>query len=443
MILRDVKATDADKNKENNTKANNPKADETQETPRSLKDEFLDSIQPHINTAKDYYQKTNTQIESVVTPLKFHLNKARDAIKEVNAKLELQEKESENYGFNEDFTQQSTNHQKTKITGLPSDREKHRKKWTKKLELYIDSLQETIFTATRALNDVTGYSAIQKLRSSIEALENELQRSKEQCKTTKQAYNNAVNNRVETQKEVNELLKRKSNWSQTDLENFTKLYKADHENALLEEEAKINVEKAEVLEEELQDKLSKAILTRYHEEQIWSDKIRRTSTWGTFGLMGINILLFLVFQLALEPWKRRRLVGNFEERVQQALRDNSVQQNERLDIMSQKVEALKHSDRLPALRERQESEIDEEDTEVVEPPKIGTLPMPPSAPPTWLKKLEILFQRLIQPFTTPFNLLFYQHYEQATIHKSELVSITTVSVGLGLIIGSLGSTLLR
>lgn len=421
---------------------NNPKNKDNNEIKPSLAQEMIEKIQPHLDTAKDYYDKTTKQIENVVIPLKFHMNKARDAIKEANEKLEQQEKESDNYRFNEDFTQQSTNNEVSKIKGLPSDRERHRKKWAKKLEFYIDSLQETIFTATRALNDVTGYSSIQKLRSSIEVLENELEKSKENCKLTKIAYNDAINKRSETQKEVNELLKRKAGWSSADLENFTKLYKEDHENALLEETTKVEMEKAEVLEEELQDKLSNAILTRYHEEQIWSDKIRRTSTWGTFGLMGLNILLFLVFQLALEPWKRRRLVGNFEERVQQALAANTLQQNERLDIMSQKVEALKQSDRLPALRERQESEIDEEELNIVGPPRVRQLPLPPSPELDLINKLSNLLTKLINPLISPLHLLFYESYEKIPIQKSELISITSLSLAIGILTGSVISIFL-
>jgi len=58
---------------------------------------------------------------------------------------------------------------------------------------------------------------------------------------------------------------------------------------------------------------------RYHEEQIWSDKIRRASTWGTFALMGVNVLLFVVVQVGLEPWRRGRLVRGFEEKVLEAV----------------------------------------------------------------------------------------------------------------------------
>lgn len=43
------------------------------------------------------------------------------------------------------------------------------------------------------------------------------------------------------------------------------------------------------------------------------------STWGTWGLMGVNVLLFLIFQIAVEPWRRRRLVKGFEDKVVEAL----------------------------------------------------------------------------------------------------------------------------
>lgn len=35
--------------------------------------------------------------------------------------------------------------------------------------------------------------------------------------------------------------------------------------------------------------------------------------------MGVNVLLFLVFQIGVEPWKRKRLVKGFEEKVLEAL----------------------------------------------------------------------------------------------------------------------------
>ena len=50
------------------------------------------------------------------------------------------------------------------------------------------------------------------------------------------------------------------------------------------------------------------------------------STWGTWGLMGMNVLLFLVFQIGVEPWRRRRLVKGFEEKVVEALEKETAAQ---------------------------------------------------------------------------------------------------------------------
>ncbi|MBT0647066.1 hypothetical protein KJJ93_29175, partial [Escherichia coli] len=89
------------------------------------------------------------------------------------------------------------------------------------------------------------------------------------------------NRRSTSQREVNELLQRKHAWSSADLERFTHLYRNDHTNEVSENETQEILSMAEREAEEAATQLSKSILSRYHEEQVWSDKIRRMSTWGT------------------------------------------------------------------------------------------------------------------------------------------------------------------
>lgn len=103
------------------------------------------------------------------------------------------------------------------------------------------------------------------------------------------------------------------------------MYRSDHANEQVETAAQAKLAAVEKQAEDAGQRLSASILARYHEEQIWSDKIRRMSTWGTWGLMGVNILLFLVFQIGVEPWRRKRLVKGFEDKVMEALeREGSV-----------------------------------------------------------------------------------------------------------------------
>ncbi|KAL8850017.1 MAG: hypothetical protein Q9221_005034 [Calogaya cf. arnoldii] len=209
----------------------------------------------------------------------------------------------------------------------------------------MDNVQGSLLHATQHLNTLTGYSGIESLKASIAAQESRLQAARDALVSARTAYSAAIKQRSTSQREVNELLQRKHMWSPADLERFTELYRSDHANELNENKAHETLVKAEKDAEEAGAKLSESILARYHEEQIWSDKIRRMSTWGTWGLMGVNVLLFLVFQIGVEPWRRRRLVKGFEEKVQEALererdvkvayaavRDNGQEAEESLNV---------------------------------------------------------------------------------------------------------------
>jgi sensitive to high expression protein 9, mitochondrial len=183
----------------------------------------------------------------------------------------------------------------------------------------MDNMQGNIFIASQRINDLTGYSGIEALKSRIVTLEKRVQDAQESVRSSRLTYKTTVADRASTQREVTTLLARKDSWTPTDLERFTSLYRMDHSNEQAVQEAAARLAEAEREAEVVAGKLSSSILSRYHEEQIWSDKIRRMSTWGTWGLMGVNVLLFLVFQFGFEPWRRRRLVHGFEEKVREAL----------------------------------------------------------------------------------------------------------------------------
>ncbi|MCJ1408234.1 sensitivity to high expression protein she9 [Ptychographa xylographoides] len=204
-------------------------------------------------------------------------------------------------------------------TELPSQEESRRSHVAKRFSHVMDNVQSNIFIAGQRLNDLTGYSGIEALKNDIEQQEEQVHLSRETLQRVRADYTTAIAQRSASQREVNELLQRKHAWSPQDLERFTTLYRSDHANEVAEASAQDAVAIAERRAEEVSSRLSATILARYHEEQIWSDKIRRMSTWGTWGLMGVNILLFMVFQIAVEPWRRRRLVKGFEEKVMEAL----------------------------------------------------------------------------------------------------------------------------
>ncbi|KAK1991359.1 hypothetical protein LX36DRAFT_663388 [Colletotrichum falcatum] len=184
---------------------------------------------------------------------------------------------------------------------------------SEKLSHLMDTLQTRLLTASTTLNTLTGYAPIEVIKDHNTLLENRLAEAQALVRTARSTYKITNAKRATTQREVTTLLARKEMWSPTDLERFTQLYRQDHS---LEQEVAAAAEAltdAEHAEQALGQQLNAGILKRYHEEQIWSDRIRRASTWGTWGLMGVNVLLFIVLQFVAEPWKRRRLVRGVVE----------------------------------------------------------------------------------------------------------------------------------
>ena len=124
----------------------------------------------------------------------------------------------------------------------------------------------------------------------------------------KRTLDAAHGQQASAQKEVVGLLERKHSWSAADLERYMALIRSEHINDQAVQAAKDNVLAADTALEEARSQLEKKERSQYHEEQIWSDTIRRNSTWVTFGLMGLNIFLLLTSLVIIDPWRRRRLV---------------------------------------------------------------------------------------------------------------------------------------
>ncbi|KAK0620456.1 Mdm33 family-domain-containing protein, partial [Immersiella caudata] len=199
---------------------------------------------------------------------------------------------------------------------LPSYLEDRRNNLSARFSTFMDDLQTRMLHATQTINDLTGYSAIEAIKRRNTELEAAHAAAQERLRTARHTYKALTSHRASTQREVTTLLARKDTWSPPDLERFTTLYRADHELEAQVANASAELTEAEADESRVGAELNAGILKRYHEEQIWSDGIRRQSTWGTWGLMGVNVLLFLVLQFVAEPWRRARLVKGVAEREQ-------------------------------------------------------------------------------------------------------------------------------
>lgn len=121
--------------------------------------------------------------------------------------------------------------------------------------------------------------------------------------------------RATTQSDVNSLLERKHAWSDEDVSRFTQLVRSDHTSNQAVTTTAATLKDTEVAVDRAFNELMQAILQRYHEEQVWSDKIRNVSTYANLVGLLINLVFFVGAIAFVEPWKRRRLVERLEERI--------------------------------------------------------------------------------------------------------------------------------
>ncbi|WFC97584.1 sensitivity to high expression protein she9 [Malassezia yamatoensis] len=168
---------------------------------------------------------------------------------------------------------------------------------------------------TSRWNTMSGYEAIQKHKERVESESirlKELQESKTQAKA---AYVNAVAERSTAQRNISDLLTRKASWNDSDLAEYTRLLHSEHSLAKAEERTEQEYEEAEDRMERGFDDLMRSVMRRYHEEHLWSDRIRSVSTYVSLGMGALNVLIFMLALLLVEPFKRQKLARALEERI--------------------------------------------------------------------------------------------------------------------------------
>lgn len=173
------------------------------------------------------------------------------------------------------------------------------------------------------------------------SLEERINACRKAAREAKTAYSEALVQRANSQREVNDLLQRKMTWTVTDVARFTELVPQDHHLQQEEARKKAAADEAEDMVEREFSQLMRLILSRYHEEQVWSDKIRSASTYGSLVALGLNMLVFISAILVVEPWKRRRLVQTFEGKVSELSAANATKFQESMNILGDQIEQQK------------------------------------------------------------------------------------------------------
>ncbi|KAI9278921.1 Mdm33 family-domain-containing protein [Phascolomyces articulosus] len=203
----------------------------------------------------------------------------------------------------------------------------------------IKDPKEALQKAGVALNQLTGYDQIEQVKRKVTNQATAFETSRDEVQSAKRTYESAIDTRSSTQREINELLQRKHMWTGEDVTRFTELYRLEHDHSRAEVTAKERYQHAEKQMDREYMALAQSIMERYHEEQLWSDKIRSVSTYGTWALMGVNLLLFIAVQIIFEPLKRKRLTNRFEDLLVAKVAEEELKFKE---LMDEREEAIQN-----------------------------------------------------------------------------------------------------
>lgn len=151
--------------------------------------------------------------------------------------------------------------------------------------------------------------------------------------------------------------------------------------------------------------------------------------------MGFNVFLFLVVQLGLEPWKRRRLVGSFEDKVKSALESDK----ESRALATQEVpldnEDKERLDRLEQLAAAEAQALQVLSNALLTPAVAPVSPEVPSelnpSQLTW----RTFPERLLRSMDSPSSAAF--------VRPQEIAGMASLGAVMGLLVGSLITVFVR
>ncbi|KAJ2798094.1 sensitivity to high expression protein she9 [Coemansia guatemalensis] len=175
--------------------------------------------------------------------------------------------------------------------------------------------------AGKTLNVVTGYDRVAQLKLKVETSGDQFHSARQELDKIKLQHAQTIKDRISSQREINSLLQRKHLWNEDDVARFTDLYRDEHQAESTEHKTAAELRNAESLVDKRYNELVSSIRERYHEEQVWSDKIRRASTYGTWAVLFMNIIALFMAQAIFEPRKRRKIVAGVDEKLALAMEE--------------------------------------------------------------------------------------------------------------------------
>ncbi len=114
----------------------------------------------------------------------------------------------------------------------------------------------------------------------------------------------------------------RNKWTPAQAMEFAKLLEKEVQVRSNLEQAKKDLAEKETHQSKLQIDYMNNLRKRYHEEQIWTDRWRILSTYGTWGLIALNSVVFLISQYLFRLREQQRM-KDFETLLKETLSSNT------------------------------------------------------------------------------------------------------------------------
>ncbi|CAJ1964877.1 unnamed protein product [Cylindrotheca closterium] len=168
----------------------------------------------------------------------------------------------------------------------------------------------------------SGMREIYQLKEKVDKSSIEFDEIQRQVVQARNELSAALQAWEESQGQHTQLLQTRDKWTPEHAQKFASLVQAEVTVRGDLEEAKKNLSKRESQQASAQMEYMNDLRKRYHEEQIWQDKWRVLSTFGTWGLIVLNSIVFLGSQYMNQLRESRRM-KDIQSLLEESLSTNS------------------------------------------------------------------------------------------------------------------------
>jgi sensitive to high expression protein 9 len=174
------------------------------------------------------------------------------------------------------------------------------------------------------LSRATEYEQVEAAKALVRSADAAAVASRARVRDAKETFSAVSERRMGQQQELTALLHRKGSWQSKDLLTFSELCRSEHELTAAFEAGRRALREAEEAGEATQAAYLNALRSHYHEEQLWSEKGRRLSTYSTLALFLLNSGLFLASITFIEPRRREALAERVVNESRALVREDMV-----------------------------------------------------------------------------------------------------------------------